>query len=114
MQVLWRAAPGSARDVHDALVGSTAWAYTTVKTMLDRLVEKGALRTRMRGNQTLYTPAVSQQSARRSAVRALLERAFDGKLGGLVAHMADDERLSTRERAELESLLAKLERRVKP
>jgi predicted transcriptional regulator len=114
MTVLWRAGPASARDVHAELLEATGWAYTTVKTMLDRLVEKGALRPKLRGKQTIYSPAVSQTAARTNALAALVERAFDGRLGGLVAHMADDRALSAKERADLENLLDKLERRAKP
>lgn len=114
MSVLWRAAPASARDVHDALAESSGWAYTTVKTMLDRLVEKGALRPKARGKQTFYTPTVSQDEARSTAVQTLVDRAFEGKLTTLVAHMADDAELSAKDRAELESLLGKLERKTKP
>jgi predicted transcriptional regulator len=114
MNALWRAAPATARDVHGEVVAATGWAYTTVKTMLDRLVDKGALRAKLSGNQSVYSPAVTQERARRSAVQALVARAFDGELSGLVHHVADDAALSAKERAELESLLAKLERKAKP
>lgn len=114
MQALWRSSPASAREVHGAVASATGWAYTTVKTMLDRLVEKGVLRSKMRSNQAFYTPTVSQEAARSSAVQALVARAFDGKLGGLFAHMTDEDALSAKERAELEALLAKLEKKAKP
>ncbi|MCE9596112.1 MAG: BlaI/MecI/CopY family transcriptional regulator [Planctomycetes bacterium] len=113
MHALWETAPRSARDVHGAVAEETGWAYTTVKTMLDRLVEKGALRSKMRSNQSFYSPSVTQQDARTTALRALLDRAFGGALGGLVAHMADDDELSAKERTEVEALLTRLEQRRK-
>jgi BlaI family transcriptional regulator, penicillinase repressor len=113
MHALWRTAPISARDVHGAVAEETGWAYTTVKTMLDRLVEKGAVRSKMRANQGFYSPAVTQRTARTAALRALLDRAFGGTLGGLVAHMTDDDELSAKERAEIEALLARLEEKPK-
>src|SRR5262245_34003223 len=106
MNRLWQASPRSAREVHGEVEPETDWAYTTVKTMLDRLVEKGALRASMRGNATLYAPALGQKAARSSALRSLLERAFGGTLGGLVEHMVASERLSARERDELAALIA--------
>jgi predicted transcriptional regulator len=111
MNCLWRKSPLSAREVHGEVQADTSWAYTTVKTMLDRLVEKGALRTRMRGNRALYAPTFAKEKARSTALRALLERAFGGTFGGLVEHMVDDEKLSAREREELAALLSKLESR---
>ncbi len=109
MNCLWRKSPLSAREIHGEVAGETAWAYTTVKTMLDRLVEKGALKTKPRGNATLYSPTFAKQAARSTALRALLERAFGGHFGGLVEHMVADEKLSAKERDELAALLAKLD-----
>ena len=111
MHCLWRKTPGTAREVHGEVEGETGWAYTTVKTMLDRLVEKGALETTMRGNRALYAPTFAKEKARSTALRALVERAFGGTFRGLVEHMVDDEDLSARERAELAALLAKSQSR---
>jgi len=111
MHCLWRKTPLTAREVHGEVEGETGWAYTTVKTMLDRLVEKRALKTSMRGNRALYAPAFAREKARSTALRALVERAFGGTFRGLVEHMVDDEDLSARERADLATLLSKLETR---
>jgi arylsulfatase A-like enzyme/predicted transcriptional regulator len=111
MHCLWRKTPLTAREVHGEVEGETGWAYTTVKTMLDRLVEKRALKTSMRGNRALYVPAFAREKARSTALRALVERAFGGTFRGLVEHMVDDEDLSARERADLATLLSKLETR---
>ncbi|MEM7308264.1 MAG: BlaI/MecI/CopY family transcriptional regulator [Planctomycetota bacterium] len=111
MHVLWERSPASARDVLEATEAETGWAYSTVKTMLDRLVDKSALRARKRANTLLYEPAVTRDAARGTAVRALLEKAFDGTLGSLVHHMLSEERLSRRERARLRELLDEHDRR---
>jgi BlaI family transcriptional regulator, penicillinase repressor len=97
--------------VLERLRGEPRWAYTTVKTLLDRLVEKGVLSVRKRGNAGLYQPLMTQAQARRGALRALLDRAFDGAFGSLVQHMVAEERLDARERAELAALL---EREARP
>jgi len=106
MQAVWRRSPASARDVLETVGGETRWAYTTVKTLLGRLVEKGALHERRRANQSLYEPRVSRGEARRSALRGLVERAFGGSLSTLVQHMASEERLSRKDRERLARLLA--------
>lgn len=105
MNVVWGLSPITARQVLESLGDDTAWAYTTVKTMMSRLVEKGALATHKRANTSVYEPLVSRADARRSAVKSLLERAFDGAFGPMVQFLAADERLSGKDRDALRSLL---------
>ena len=104
MNVLWRAGPANARDVLEALKGETGWAYTTVKTMLTRLAEKGAVREKTTGQTAVYFPRVAQRSARKAAVKTLIERAFDG-VGGFVHHLVEHEKLDAKQRATLRRLL---------
>jgi BlaI family penicillinase repressor len=110
MNAVWQRSPASARDVLGRVGAQTGWAYTTVKTMLERLAEKGALRARKQGNTSLYEPLVTREQARRSALRSLLDRAFDGALGSLLQHLVAEERLSRRDREKLARLLHELDR----
>jgi BlaI family penicillinase repressor len=105
MRVVWRRAPASARDVVDEIAPATGWAYTTVKTMMARLVEKGALAERKRGHVSLYEPRVTEQAARRSALESLVDRAFGGMFGSLVQHLVAEERLSARDVEALRRLM---------
>ena len=111
MNVIWERHPASARDVLEKLEAETGWAYTTVKTMLDRLVEKGALSARLRANTTLYQPLINQQEARRTALRGLLDSAFEGAFGPLLHFMLSDEKLSKKEREELKRIIDDQKRR---
>ena len=110
MNEVWRRSPVSARDVLEAVESETEWAYTTVKTILSRLVDKGALHVRKRANTSLFQPRISREKARRSAVKSLLEKAFDGTFGSLVQHMMTEERLSARDRKKLAAMLDELRR----
>jgi BlaI family penicillinase repressor len=110
MNALWERAPASGRDVLERIQPETGWAYTTVKTLLARLVEKGVISERKRGNQSLYEPRVTRAAARRVAVRGLLDKAFDGAFGSLLQHMIDAERLSKKDRERLHAMLQELER----
>jgi len=105
MTCLWQGSPASARDVLDRLGDETEWAYTTLKTMLTRLAEKGAVKETAEGKTALYVPLVSQRTARRHAVRSLIARAFGGTYGAFVHHLVADEKLSPKERAELKRLV---------
>lgn len=105
MRAVWERPPASARDVLDRAGSETGWAYTTVKTLLARLVEKGALRMTMRGNVSLYEPRLTMRQARIAAVRALIDRAFDGTFGSLLQHLIAEEKLSAKDRAALARLI---------
>lgn len=104
MGVVWDQNPASAREVREVLEGETDWAYSTVKTLLTRLADKGAVTVTMRGNTRWFEPAISRTGAQRSALRSLLDRAFDGTFGSLVHHLAEEEPLSPEERAALEAI----------
>jgi BlaI family transcriptional regulator, penicillinase repressor len=102
----------TAREIHDRIDEATGWAYTTLKTILTRLVEKGALSERKVGNQSVFVPLLSRDEARTSAVRSLVERAFDGTIGSLLMHMAGRERLGKRDRERLLALLKDADAKV--
>jgi BlaI family penicillinase repressor len=110
MRAVWARSPASARDVLEHAEAETGWAYTTVKTLLARLVEKGALTMRMRGNVSLYAPCMSMRQARMAALRALVDRAFDGTFGTLLQHLIAEEKLSARDRATLARMIRDVDR----
>ncbi len=110
MSALWERSPASARDVLERVERGTDWSYSTVRTLLGRLVEKEAVRVRMRGNQGLYDPIVTRGKARRSAVRSLVDRAFDGAFGTLLQHLVAEEKLSKKDRERLAAMLEEIDR----
>ena len=108
MNVVWEHSPVSARDVLEHLAAETGWAYSTVKTQLARLVEKGALSERKRANTSLYAPVISRARARREAVKSLVDRVFEGAFGSLLQHLVAAEKLSKQDRERLSELLSEL------
>jgi len=105
MNALWRGHPATAREVSERLPADIDWAYTTIKTMLNRLVAKRAVSERKRGNTSLYEPLVTRDKARRTALSALLNQAFDGAVEPLLHFVARERTLSDKERRELVRLL---------
>ncbi|MCU0916875.1 MAG: BlaI/MecI/CopY family transcriptional regulator [Planctomycetes bacterium] len=105
MNALWQKHPATAREIRDRLPAGINWAYTTIKTMLTRLVEKQAVSEIKQANTSVYDPLVSQQKARLSAFRSLLDQAFDGAIGPLVHFLAEEKQLTAREKAELAKIL---------
>ncbi len=106
MHRVWSQHPATARQVLESQTDGADWAYTTVKTIMARLVEKGALAVRMEGNTSVYEPRLGRLQARLAAVRSLMETAFGGTPGPLLHLLVDEEGLSSEER---ENLLRKLE-----
>jgi BlaI family penicillinase repressor len=107
MNGLWDGYPATARDIARRLPEEVNWAYTTIKTILARLVDKKAVSQTKRGNTSVYEPIVSREKARRSALRALANQAFDGAFGPLMHFLIEDQKLTAKQRKALIEMLAK-------
>lgn len=105
MKALWEAWPATARDIAGRLPADVSWAYTTIKTMLSRLVEKKAVRETKSGNVGLYEPLLTRQNAQRSALKSLVNQAFDGAFGPLMHFLLEDRKLTGRQKEELLKIL---------
>jgi BlaI family transcriptional regulator, penicillinase repressor len=105
MTVVWDHEPCAAGTVQEALEASHNWAYSTVKTTMDRMVAKGLLTTKAIRNLTLFSSQISRADAQRGELRRLLSRAFDGALAPLIHFLVEEEKLSPKEIAELRRLV---------
>lgn len=105
MNALWKKNPATARDLIEHLPKNTNWAYTTIKTMLTRLVTKNAISERKKGNTSVYEPLLSKSKARKNAVLSLMNQAFDGTVGPLMHFIVEKEKLSKTQREELIRIL---------
>ena len=101
MNALWQEHPATARELMQRLPKGVSWAYTTIKTMLSRLVDKDAVAEHKQGNTSLYKPLISQRKARSSAFRSLLDQAFDGAMGPLMHFLIEENHLNDKQRREL-------------
>ena len=107
LQKVWELEPCAAPTVQEALQGEKGWAYTTVKTMMDRMVKKGLLRTEKIRNLYLYNSAVTRSHARKSEITRTLKRAFDGTFTPMMQFLIESDQLSEEEYAHLEQLIKK-------
>jgi len=110
MDVLWREAPLGSAEVVSRLDDKKDWSARTIKTLLSRLVEKGALTTEPDGRRFLYSPAVSRDAYVGRATRNFAARLFGGRAAPLVAHLAEGDGLSEADIAEIEALLESLKK----
>lgn len=105
MQVLWDHAPQTADDIIRALRGQVDWHEKTVKTLLNRLLRKGAVSAGRDGRRYLYSPRLSREDWQAQESRSLLDRVFDGRLAPMLAHFSRHEQLSASDLRELRRLV---------
>lgn len=107
VSILYRRGRASAEEVMGELSGTPS--YSTVRTQLRVLEEKGHVRHHEDGRRFVYTPAVPRSTARRSALRHLVDTFFDGSVERVVAALLGGEaaRLSDSELRRLQQLIEK-------
>jgi len=105
MKVLWEGEALAARDVFARLPKTHRWAYKTVKTLLSRLVAKGALTYDQVGNSYLYRPAIQREQATRQEVRNVFQRLISEACSPVLAQFIDEAELSDAEIRQLKKQL---------
>lgn len=108
MEILWEQAPLTATDVASRVLADRDWSLATVKTLLSRLLAKAAVEYRADGRRFLYSPVVDREDYVAGESKRLVDRLFGGKFMPLVAHLAEQEKLSDADIAEIEKLLSEM------
>jgi predicted transcriptional regulator len=108
MEALWLKSPLTAVEVCETVCEPRGWSMPTVKTLLSRLVAKGAVATEPEGRRFLYTPLLAREAYVGTESRRLVDRLFGGRAAPLFAHLAESEALSPDDIAEIERLLKEL------
>ena len=106
MAVLWEKQNASVSDVVVALKKHHRVAYSTVQTMLRILETKGYVKHEKVARAFIYQPIVDERQARKSALRQLMGRLFNGSPSLLVLNVLDDERVAPDEIVRLKRLIA--------
>ena len=109
MDVLWKRQPLSAEEVVASLSGQQDWQEATVKTLLNRLLNKGAISAEKDGRRYLYAPVLQREAWVQGESESLLERMFGGRVAPLVAHFSEQRKLSRKDIADLRKLLEELD-----
>jgi BlaI family transcriptional regulator, penicillinase repressor len=110
MKRLWDVHFGTAQEIATALTEETAWNISTVKTLLNRLVSKGAVGFTKAGREHRYHPLLTEDECRRAESKSFLKRVFGGSLRPMLATLLEDESISAKE---VEALKALLEQKAK-
>lgn len=114
MQILWRLGESSAPDIHKEIEQCRDVAYSTVKTIIDRLEKKGALkRTSQKGRTIFFEASIDKTQHRKPLIKDFINRVFLGKSKPLVAHILEEEELSKEDIQYLEAILKERKKELK-
>lgn len=106
IKAVWDAEPCTAPAIQEKLFKQTAWTYSTVRTLMDRMVGKALLTATKERNVTLYRSAVTKAQAQRGELLYALKHAFNGALAPMVQCLLETNDVSRDELDKLKQLLA--------
>ena len=113
IKAVWEDEPCTAPVIQEKLFKKTAWTYSTVRTLMDRMAAKGLLTAAKVRNLTLYRSAVTREQAQRGELLYALKHAFNGALTPMVQCLLDTGKLTAGDLAELESLIEARKKKIK-
>ena len=108
LQLLWEESPLGATDIAKRVPAGRDWSLATVKTLLSRLLAKGAVSAENVGRRFLYRPAVERETIAAGQADRLVDRLFGGRVSPLVAQLAEQREIDPDDLAELEALVRSL------
>ncbi len=106
LRILWKEGQSSVREVNDKLEETYHWAYTTTKTMMDRMVAKNLLSRESFHGLFIYKPLISRPAGLARLVQFFADRVLEMEVGSVVALFARSKTLSPAEIEELNQLLS--------
>ncbi|MDE2450290.1 MAG: BlaI/MecI/CopY family transcriptional regulator [Gammaproteobacteria bacterium] len=109
LEVLWEKGTATAEDVMAAIAKPRDWQESTVKTLLGRLLKKGAVRAQKDGRRFIYVPTLAREEWLSRESEGLLNRLYGGRVAPLVAHFSRHRKLSKRDIRDLKRLIGELE-----
>ena len=109
MEALWRRGPLTADDLIDDPGKPQGWGGATVKTLINRLLKKSALKSERIDGRVRYVAQVARAVYVQSESQGLLDRLFEGNLTPLVAHFAENRKLKPGEVKRLKKLLEEMD-----
>lgn len=105
IQMVWEHEPVPAPTVQELLQDQRGWSYSTVKTLMDRMVRKGFLTTERIRKLMLYSSAITRKEAQSNEILKTVKRAFEGALTPMVQFLLDSDHISHAELDELEAMI---------
>lgn len=108
MELLWKGQKLTIGDIKKGLE-ETGWSDSTVKTLVRRLVQKGAVKADDSLGQFRYSPLVSESECKRKETKNLIDRIYNGSVKMLMANLVSDSNLTREEAEQLFEIIDKME-----
>lgn len=105
MQALWEHGPQTANEVVSTLSGQVKWKPRTIKTLISRLVKKGAIKVTEEGYRYRYSAAVGESACVHSETKSFIRRVYQGAMKPALAAFLEDADLSPEEIEDLQKIL---------
>ena len=110
MSVIWQGGAVSAADLVEALGAKKGWHSRTIRTLLDRLVKKQAVKIRTEEKRNIYEARISMEQALRQESRSFAQRLFGGEPVSMLLHLLDETDLSKEDIKKLKEILKEKEK----
>jgi BlaI family penicillinase repressor len=110
IKAVWEKEPCTAPAIQETLLDPTGWTYSTVRTLMDRMVAKGALRAKKEGKLTIYHSVVTREQAQRGELSYALKNAFNGAVAPMMQCMLGAREISPAELGELKKIISDFEK----
>ncbi|MDD5697272.1 MAG: BlaI/MecI/CopY family transcriptional regulator [Victivallaceae bacterium] len=105
MKIAWEKNPITSNEIVEKLLQTTSWAPKTIRTLINRLANKGALNYKHQGKGYLYTPGVSKEECVKAETESFLNRMFDGALMPMLTYFAESRKLSSEDIENLKNII---------
>ncbi len=105
MQVLWKTSPMTANDIVEKLTAKTPWKRETIRTLINRLVQKKAIGFEKKGRQYDYFPLVTEAQCIKEETRSFLRRFGGRSIEPMLAAFVEEKQLSAEKIALLKQIL---------
>jgi BlaI family penicillinase repressor len=105
MKAVWEGGTLTAGAVVDRVAAEQKWKPRTIKTLLNRLVKKGAVAMEIDGRRYIYRAKVARDAVVRRETRSFLSRVFDGAAAPAIVHFLEHARLTPEEIRQLRETL---------
>jgi len=109
MQVFWERGALPTEEVVAALDSHGKWQEATVKTLLNRLLKKGALKARKDNRRYVYSPVLTREDWLSNESHGFLDRLFGGRVAPLVSYFSEQKKLGKKDIEELKKLIKEID-----
>lgn len=105
MQALWSSGTATSEDLIARVAAANDWQEATVRTLINRLLNKGAISAEREGRRYVYRPLMAESDWVTEESNGLLDRLFGGRIAPLVAHFSQEGKLSREDIRDLKKLI---------